>query len=287
MRNKNLRLYIIVIALFAIILGGFSYYYYGSKLKESQETDPVVAEIQGEKIYLSEYEEVLNESNGGKFDEHIKEPLLQELVELRVLESFFATKSIDVKIAESQYSRLKSLRQKFLSEYTIWKEGYALFCRYDKGFDDDYIEREDEGRQLVSLHKPYAEKYCIEAKSRLEAGSDFADELKKLEDDQTIGAKAWFPDAIIFGTEFNKEFFKKEYFTLTFDIFDKIASTKIPLNTPTIIESQFLRVKENGMYALVNITDENAEGITTDYVKWLEGRKDELNIKLYPENIIL
>jgi hypothetical protein len=275
-RQKVFCLLGIVIVVGAI---GFGVYEFVSR---GNSKNPVVAKVGSEKLYLSDYYTM---SGDVKVDQYTKKSLLDELVELKILENFYKSKNVEIRQDPLARSTLDVLRYKFIADYTTWKEGYVLFCRYDRGFYDGYEKIQSSAEQLIASQKAYAETYCSQAKDRLINGASFADELQKVKDDPVIGSVAWQPDTMSFGKEFDRTHFKKEYLNFSFDLFDRIASTAIPLNMPTLLQANVESLQKDGVYAVVNVTAQNSSGITTNYRQWLDDQMKSMHVKIYPDRI--
>ena len=281
--------------------------------------NPIVAEVGSNKIFLSNYKERLfaatnqgTPDNPGFIDDHLKEPILNELIEMAILDKNLPAGSVSedgivkaavkyagnnyssgnnkVKKAYENYVKLDLEREKLTQDDISWKEGFALFCMYDRAYQDDYGSKKLQAQTLLIKQKTYAQDYCEKTKQRLESGSTYSKELKALENDPVIGKSAWSPPyTVAFGFTFDKAHFTPDYFPTQVDLLNKIKAlgeTKGKYSIVTV-NSLLEDIKGKDVWdVLVYIKDEKT-GFIGDYKTWFRKQMITLKVKTYPENIKL
>lgn len=281
--------------------------------------NPVVAEVGSNKIFLSDYKERLfaasnqgSPDNPGFIDVHLKEPILNELIEMAILDKNLPAGSVSkdeivkaavkyggsnyssgdekVKKAYENYVRLDLERKKLTQDDISWKEGFALFCMYDRAYQDDYGSKKLQAQTLLIKQKTYAQDYCKKAKQRLELGSSYQKELKALESDPVIGKSAWSPPyTIAFGFTFNKADFTPDYFPTQVDLLNKIKAlgeTKGKYSIVTV-NSLLEDIKGKDVWDVLVYIKNEKTGLIGDYKTWIRKQMITLKVKTYPENIKL
>lgn len=332
-----------VVAFAVVVSGGLV----GLALYNKNSVDPnVVAEVGGEKIYLTEYKERLFAAGGGYGSptnpqpgtaaNTIKESVLNELVDLKIIEKELAKRNITISSNElvqeakntfqdyekrdsnsqksfRDYVRLKVGKSKLLSEVVNWKEGFALYCMFNRADMTDMKDNPEAASKRVK-DEAYAKDYCMKMKERLETSkSNFKEELAKLTADPEIGEPAWRPYSMAYGEELVKgsnslggeksvgspssstgvssgqNSVKAGY---------NVASNLPELSSLSIEKNKyhFLTIQQditnekkesdrrNTMFAVVYIKDGN-NGETANFDKWLKDKQSEYGVKTYVERI--
>lgn len=339
-----------------------------NKSKREVAIDPIVAEVAGEKVHLSEYKARLVVTAGSenvlasiateivddtptKTVESIttktfKEPVLNEIVELKIVNKELKKRNINISDAElvqeakstfkdydsksssaqkdyRDYVRLKIGKNKLLEKVVNWKEGYTLYCYFDRADQPD-MSGKIEATSLRAKQEPYAKEYCTKAKERLEAGtSNYQDELAKLTADPVIGETSWQPYKMPFGKELVKDKFSSDYFHPAYDLYNRLLALSNEKNKFYLLTTQDMVNKpkesstsakdspasekgavkvgadrqlsneekatqsqetKDAMYMLVYIKNGN-KGETNDFVKWLKDRWGDYKVKTYIERI--
>ena len=284
-------------------------------------SNPIVAEVGKEKIYLSDYKErlyaatKLGTSENPQFinEEAQKKPLLDELVALKILDKYFTSQKViisraDIIVAAKKYAdtdyingnekikaifedyvRLQLEQDKFTQTELGWKQGFSLICSYDRVHQSDYDLNTFIAKELLARQKAYAKTYCEELKVRLEAGSKLTDEIKALENDPVIGLTIWRPNIVKFDFSFDKDTFRKGIFPYSYDLFEKVAALENSVGKYTIINANDNTDKNNifdAIYAVVYIESEH-KGMAVTYEEWLASQKNELKVQTYIERIKL
>lgn len=296
--------------------------------------DPnVVAEVNGEKIYLKEYKERLfgatsvgTPENPGLLNESIKEPVLDELIELRVVKKELAQRNIEItddeltqeakkvykdydKSDESaqkafkNYLKLKVGKDKLLSNVMTWREGFALYCRFDRAYDADMQTNPASAQALLVKQTAYAGDYCQKAKSRLESGkSDYDNELTQLKADSVIGEAAWKPAYISFGDKFDQKSFTTG-FKSGLDFLDQLKKLDYNKSGYYLVDVKRLTSKQGNMdqggakkiteveagtkvaLALIYLDGKGNNGQSVNFDEWIQEKVNQLSTKKYIERI--
>jgi len=306
---------IIVIVLVALV----SFFVAAAYLIKTTRTDnPVIAEISGAKVHLKDYQDRFKAATFGFSEQqttqaksYAKDGILHDLVESKVLDKELAKKGLSVTDADlvaaakekfrdfEGHTKEKQANDKVLSavsakinvlksSVTTQREGYILYCRFDRASQDDYQGKQTEADKLRADNRAYAEDVCNKAKARLESGkTDFQTELKNMKVDPVIGAASWKPWNVTFGMGFNSKNFAKITFVPETDIFEQIISAKPgsanAYSTLTIKDTGTEKGKDR-MFAILHL-DKGRDGETTDFNKWFQSRWNEYKIKTYPERI--
>jgi hypothetical protein len=308
MQNKKIfGIIIAVLAIGVIVAGGiylYPNYFTPSSVinKDNEPSSDVVATVDGEDITLKDYKERLFVKRGGTpenpvgLDDFIKEPILNELVNQKIIEKELEKKNIVIPEAEIS-KKTKELnkdiatltgtakeafrdasmfvlgQEKLIGKVLTWKEGYVLYCRFDNP-------------DSKKVQKSYAKKYCQDMLTRLESGkSTYEKERKSIAADSKIGDKAWRPKFIDFGAKLSKNV--PFITTSSGDEFEQIDAIE------TAGEHRFITVRGSQpdnkgkelSYAIVYLKDEGNTGETTDFEKWLKDKWKEYNVKTYIERV--
>ncbi|HZJ18495.1 MAG TPA: hypothetical protein VFD45_02670 [Patescibacteria group bacterium] len=308
------------IGTFVIVLLIINYFKAVIPLKILPTANPVIAEVGEDKIYLSDYKERLFAAtkqgtleNPNFIDNHLKESILNELIELKILDKNLSPDSISkdevhkaaikhaggnyssgdekVKKAYENYVQLGIERSIINKDKVEWKEGFVLFCMYDRAYQGDYRQRKIEAAFLLKEQTAYAIDYCNKTKNRLEAGSTYEKELVALEKDPVLGNSVWLPQYFVsFGLVFNKDNFDKFHFPAQNDLLNKIAALENSKGKYSIVTIKATETLEDYSIegkdvwnAVVFIKDENFGA--NDYSLWLEEQKNKLRVKTYIEKI--
>ena len=308
--------FIVLIIILAVAAAAF-YFFYNSKKVVAINPD-LAAVVGGKNLYLKDYNSLMFAAESGlgtpaapamyEPTKAIKEPVMDELVDLAIIDTELAKRNItiseadQVKKAQSifkdygardaaaqkayrDYARLILGKARLQADVTSWKEGYALFCYFDRADQDDMRAKPAEAVTLRAKQKVYAKQYCTDMKSRLEAGqSTYKDELAKLSADPVIGGPSWKPYMMPFGLELAKDQFAPKYFHPAYDLFNRLSALS---NTPN--QYYFLNMRDKGatkdaMYAVVYIKNGH-QGETFDFDQWLKGQWSKYQVKTYLENI--
>jgi len=337
MRNKRtLGITIAILVVIGVVVGGIylypNYFSPSNIINQNKEAaSDVVATVDGENIYLKDYKERLFATTGsgtpedpGSLDEHFKEPVLNDLVNLKIIDKELAKRNITVTDAElataakstfvnydssesniqkiyRNFVRLKVGRNKLQSSMLTWREGYVLFCRFDRAYALDMKDKEQKADNLIAKQKSYAGEYCQKAKSRLASGqTDFDKELKSLKADKVIGSSAWKPYTVAFGNKFDREFFSqgREGEDLDFlSQLDKLdyksgagfyildIKEDLSKRQGAIVKLGVRQGTRDVMKALVYLNGKGNDGETISFDKWIAGKALEYDIKKYPERI--
>lgn len=337
-KNRIVGIGVVIAALAVLVAGGIYLYpnYFnpsklGLKKGETAPSDPnVVATVDGENIYLKEYKERLFAATGAGTpetpaftDTSLKEPVLNELISLKIVDKELAQRNIaisDSELAEEaqkafggRYSmaddtskkayrdfiRLKVGKEKLGKQVLTWKKGFVLYCRYDRVYSFDMKDKPGKSEQILRKQKPYAKMYCQNAKKRLESGrSNFKKELARLKADKVLGQPAWKPMAVFWGQEFSMDYFSPEFFERGVDFYEQltrlsekgyyildIRKTKSTGNMDGIDKAEnAVSPGTDVMVALVYIKD-SGEGEAFDFDSWISGKIKQYNVKKYPERI--
>lgn len=338
--SKRVITFLIVFSLGVVIGTGLFLLNNGTKLV-GESTNPVVAEVSGEKIYLNEYKERLFAANGGlgtpskpdvyEATKAIEGSVLDDLVDLKIIDKEMAkrditvtdgelateakkifkdydTRDADVQKAYKGYVRLSVAKDKLLTKVADWKDGFALFCYFNRTDMDAQTATSAATREQ---DKAYAQDYCTKLKSRLESGqSKYEDELTKLKADPKLGEPRWKPATMMYGSLIDRETMlespvsilpkeiaslgsdKNKYYLLTLKeqkpagqdvkLEGKIETTKAPGSDQRTSQEKI----DDAMFSVVYIKDGN-KGETTNPREWLSQKEKEYNVKTYPERIKL
>lgn len=280
--------------------------------------NPVVAEVAGEKVYLTDYNEMLfTATRKGTPESPVSNPSLKELilnqaVNLKIIDKELTAKGITlseeeiiteakkiypsydaaselIKLAYRDFARL-GLGSKKLSEKVLtWKEGFSLFCRFDRADQDDMVGKPKEARAFKVKQRKYAQKYCQGAKDRLENKSaSYEEELARVKADATIGESVWKPYSMAFGVMFNKDRFSPENFSFVYDEYEQISKIKPEKkdNFYTLtIKDMLSKDKGNAFFAVVYLKGVGNEGEAIDMETWFKEKRSQYNVKTYIERI--
>ena len=162
--SKKVITFLIVFSL-GVLIGTGLFLYNNRTTVVKGSTNPVVVEVDGEKIYLKEYTERLFAAQGGlgtptnpeisESTQGIKESVLYDLGYLRIIEKElkkrnlsvtdaevlavakevfkdYDTRDMDVQNAYKRYVLLRVEREKLISAVVSWKEGYVLLCHFNR-----------------------------------------------------------------------------------------------------------------------------------------------------------
>jgi len=307
---------LLIIFLVIIVLSFFKIFKLSSIIPAE---NSIVAKVGLNKIFLSDYKERLfaasnqgSPDNPGSIDVYLKEPILNELIEMAILDKNLPSGSVSkdeivkaavkyggsnyssgdekVKKAYENYVRLDLERKKLTQDDISWKEGFALFCMYDRAYQDDYGSKKLQAQTLLIKQKTYAQDYCKKAKQRLELGSSYQKELKALESDSVIGKSAWSPPyTIVFGFIFNKADFTPDYFPTQVDLLNKIKALEKTKGKYSIVTVNSLLedIKGKDVWDVLVYIKNEKTGLIGDYKTWIRKQMITLKVKTYPENIKL
>lgn len=315
--KKIIVLSIITLLILAACTGG---YYFFTKTASVSQSD-VVAEVGGEKVYLADYQARFKAATLGfsakqtvDASKYAKEGIVHDLAEEKMLDKELANRNLTVTDADlvaaakekfSNYDKQDKAHQtndKVLATtkakenvlgvaVVTYRQGFALYCRFDRANQDDYKGKDVEAAALRAKQKAYAKDYCDKTKTRLEnKTSNFPTELASLGADSVIGTPSWKPWNVLLGNPFWKNDFSQKIFIPSTDIYDQIAALK-PTQDNTY---NMLTVKDTGqfgtkgqerMYAIVYLKDKGKDGETTDFNNWLQNKWSEYKVKTYPERI--
>ncbi len=345
-----------VLAVLVLAVGGFFGYRAYKKTKVASVTDPnVVATINGENIYLKDFKARLFAAEGGigtpvqpfigKSTKGIEESVLNDLVDLKIIDKQLAKDNIVISDSElaaeakkifkdydqrdaiaqkayRDYVSLQAGKNKLITNDTSWKEGYVLFCLFNRSQMSDKISQPNNA-QMFAQDKDYAKDYCTKAEDRLKAGqSSFQDELAKVTADPRLGESAWKPEVMSYGLEINQDTLlhdpAPEYdlrnvlFSLSNDsnkfylltLKEHVSKTStfndggVKLSEPTGNQNTTGRVSQKPnssqqsqggqdiSYAVAYVKDGHT-GEIKDFNEWLKNKYQEYHVKLYIERVRL
>jgi len=299
-----------VAALLAISI--FIYYYTG--IFNPKKDSSVVATVGKDKIYISDYNERLFASTGRGTPqiskgatEGEKSSILYQLIDMKILERELAKRKITldedmlvlkakekykdydsrddaVKKAYRNYVKLSFAEETLKQEIVMWKEGYIIFCRFDRADQDDMKNKPD-AKAKKDSHREYAEKYCNDMKARLEQGkTNYNQEVDNVLKDFILGQSIWKPYVITFTESFGKDKFAPTDFQYAYNEYEQIKK----LDSSQKSFYQILVKDINGVdsaYAVVSFSGKGGNGETTDFDKWFMDQRDQSQIKTYMERI--
>lgn len=197
--------------------------------------------------------------------------------------SDYDTRSISAQDAYKKYMKLSVAEKQLREKLVAWKEGYAIFCRFDRADQDDMKDNQ-ESEQIKASHKSYAEKYCNDMKKRLEIGqTNRENENATLFKDPILGLDIWKPYKMLFGESFDKESFNPLKFQYAYDEFEQIRKMDTKAGYSIILAKD-----KNGIesfYAVVYLSGKGQDGGITDFDQWFSGKRDEAKAKVYEEKI--
>ena len=317
-KDKKIIKFLIIATVLLAVVGVSGYFVYVAY--QNNQKNPVVAEVSGEKVYLKDYQKRFQEATFGFSAKQVsdaksyaKDSILHDLVENKILDSELAKRNLKVqdsditvatKVKFPNYDKQDSSRQAndraladvqakenvLKAQVSTYKEGYILYCRFDRADQDDYAGKAQEAAALRTKDQAYAKDYCDKMKGRLKSGQSSPQaEIQGLMKDPVIGKTPWRPYSVPFGASFDKNHFASDLFPAFTDIFQQISQT-----TPKSDNSYYLlTIKNTGqfgtkgqedMYAVLNLKNGHT-GETTDFQKWLQNKWSEYQIKTYPERI--
>lgn len=292
----------------------------GLALLKSDEDPSVVALVGDEKIYLQDYKDRFQAATFGFPTQQVAdaksyaaEQILDDLVREKILEKELANRELNVteddivaaakekfpeyeSVEGAKQTNYRTLASKEAKEavlrgkVAVQREGYIIYCRFDRAGQDDYKVKSAEAEALRTKQRTYAQSYCTGLKERLEGGADPKAELRAIEGDPVIGKEPWKPYNMMFGTAFKENNFSKTMFIPYSDTFEQILKIKPEkddsYNTLTIKDTgEFGTKGQERMFAILYLKNKGSDGETTDFEKWLEGKFSEYKIKKYPERI--
>lgn len=340
--NHSKKIIIIMVVFALLISGGLV----GIALFNKKTTDlNVVAEVAGEKVYLKEYKERLFAASGGlgtptqpfisDATKSIKASVLNDLVNLKIVEKELAKNNITISNDElvkgteavfkdykdrdkssqkayRDYVRLSIGKDKLKTKVMSWKEGFVLYCYFDRADRDDMVNKPEVATRRAG-DQVYAKDYCTKAKERLESNnSNFNEELAKLKADPKIGEAAWSPYHMGFGDSLSKNKDDNKVSKVATPASGNAPSVSVSENSVIVSGGNFvgaydvssimslgneknkyylLTLKEkvtkkdqDGAFAVVYIKDGN-KGETNDFDKWLQDKRGEYQVKTFIERI--
>jgi len=304
----------VVVLLICILgIGGFVLYKQGFFDDKN-----VVATVGDEKVYLKDYKEMLFTVTGkGTPENPVANPSLRELaldqaVNLRIVNKELIAEGItlseneivtqakktfsgydaaneSVKTAYRDLARSELGEKKLGEKVLTWKEGFALYCRFDRADQDDMAGKTVEAKAFKEKQRAYAEQYCQDMKDRLEKGSSsFKDEYLRLKADTTIGEEAWKPYSTAFGVVFDQTTYTPKRFSFEYDDYDQISKLKPDKenNFYTLtIKDKLRKDKGDSLFAVVNLKKSGNTGETSDMETWFKEKRNQYNVKTYIERI--
>jgi len=231
---------------------------------------------------------------------------LSNLVNMKVLEKELEKENIQIteedlskaaKVKYENYNDRSEAEQRALKEYVradvamaklkeklvSWKEGYAIFCRFDRADQDDR-KNLPESKKTKEGNKVYAENYCKKMKERLESGqTNFDTEVSNLSKNPILGTSGWKPYLVPFVEKFGKDTFTPLNFQFAYNEFEEIK--KLGNKKGYSIIQVFDKNSVDSFYALVYLTGNGKDGVTTDFDKWFSDKKSATKIKIYEEKL--
>lgn len=319
-QSKKSKKKLIVISIVAILLvcivsagmGGFVLYKQGFF-----EDKNIVATVGDEKIYLKDYNRMFlvvtkkETPQSPSSASNLKKLILDQTINLKIIDKELVAKNITIsedeitaeakkifkdydtidkssQSAYRDYAKLTLGTKKLSEKVLTWKEGSALFCRFDRADQDDMKDK-PETVALKEKQRTYADKYCQEVRERLEKKqSTFPAELARIKADTTIGESIWNPYSTVFGLTFNKERFSPDNFSFAYDEYEQIAKLKSDKEENyylLTIKDKLSKEKEDAYFAVVNLKKEGNNGEAADIETWFKDKRSQYNVKTYIERI--
>lgn len=317
-QSKNKLVVFSFIAVLLVAAASASGYFWFTKSSENA-TNPVVAEVGKDKIYLNEYNDRLNTSamqtgasESNKNMSGAKETVLDELVDTKIVEKELKSRNITVTDDElakkanevfPNYDKQSDAKKQTFKKYvwltvgneklketvSTWKKGFILYCRYDQtnqmSSPNPSEQEKAEQTKKKETSKAYAKDYCEKMKERLAKGqSDYQKELENIMTDKTIGAESFNPYRVNYGNQFDKESFTLVTFQMYYDDFQQIQGLKSN-NSYYLLNLKNTEDKKDWLYGVVYLSSEGKDGETADYGTWFNNLRDKSGVKVYKERI--
>ncbi len=333
--KKTMAVILTVCAALVLVAGGFLGYQFFIK-KAAPVNSDVVAEVAGQEIHLPEYKTWLfaatNEGtpeNPAYLNDNIKGSILDDVIDSKIIDKELAKRNIQItdseitvaakskyknydnvgREAQSAYRNFVKLqigKTKLQSKIQSWREGYALYCYFNRSDMSDMSGKPDAAAKRAS-QEAYAKDYCTKVEQRLEAGTaDYSNELAKLKADPVIGEAAWRPYTMDFGQELKKDASlglvppapngtppsadnSTQYVTTVFQSSPQLVALSPEKNKYYLVRVEGQgkdNVKQGVMYAVVYIKD-GYKGETNDFTSWLQNEEKLYQVKTYVDRIKL